>query len=241
MEAIWKERMDVRMMDLDAQGNWKYSAFAAGVEAAAEHHDAYNGAGNIWMREQHQLAWVLINSHLEMRGTPRLHENLKITTWCRGAQGILVWREVLFFGEDDREIARSAASCALVRLPKMRPIPPKLWPVDYPYLPEKTMFGPYDKEKLPAVAQDAPVVMTRTARYCDLDLNNHVNNARYLDWITDAWQAAGGETIRAVDMQYISQVLVDQPVDMRVQRLEGCAIVQGDCGGKSMFRARLHC
>jgi acyl-ACP thioesterase len=52
------------------------------------------------------------------------------------------------------------------------------------------------------------MLRTEQAKYSDLDMNNHVNHCRYVDWVMDSLDAdeLRSRRIRSIQMNYISQV-----------------------------------
>jgi acyl-ACP thioesterase len=52
------------------------------------------------------------------------------------------------------------------------------------------------------------IIRTEVAKYSDLDMNNHVNHCRYVDWVMDSLDAdeVKSRRIRSIQMNFISQV-----------------------------------
>ena len=55
--------------------------------------------------------------------------------------------------------------------------------------------------------QNAPQQMRRTVRYSDLDVNGHMNNCRYMDWVLDTLPGAfhGEHSVSEFTVNYLSE------------------------------------
>ncbi len=61
------------------------------------------------------------------------------------------------------------------------------------------------------------IALSKRASYSDLDMNRHVNNCRYADWVLDAlfldpaFRKAG---IRSIQMNYLSEVSSGEEIQL---------------------------
>jgi len=60
------------------------------------------------------------------------------------------------------------------------------------------------------------IIRTEVAKYSDLDMNNHVNHCRYVDWVMDSLDVdeIKNRRIRSIQMNYIAQVPLGAKVDI---------------------------
>lgn len=58
-------------------------------------------------------------------------------------------------------------------------------------------------------------------RFCDIDLNNHVNNARYPQFIVDALQPTADQTIRTFQIDYRYEVTPHNQISVFAEEAEG--------------------
>ena len=60
-------------------------------------------------------------------------------------------------------------------------------------------------------------------RYTDLDINGHMNNCRYLDWVEDLLPSAfhAGHEIREFTLCYMSEVRENEPVQLHWELSDG--------------------
>lgn len=171
----------VRTSEVDINNNLKLSSlFLLMQEAAARHAALYNfGIGDLM--EQH-LFWVLSRVKVSMATLPIAESPLDITTWPVGTDKIFALRDFVFSVPETGRIGAATTSWLIVDRRNMRPHRPDI----LSYLAYPTIDRPF--------GSDAPKIQPppewefshhQTARYNDIDMNRHVNNATYVDWMLD--------------------------------------------------------
>ena len=128
--------------------------------------------------------WVLSRTELVMDRYPALGETIRAQTFPTPNKRWFFPRYFLFYDEKDRVIGKAGTLWLLMdfaerkmaisqgvlgRLPDNADITPPLgMPGNIPLL------------------EGDPLPLTREPAYTDIDINGHVNNTRYADWLCDA-------------------------------------------------------
>jgi acyl-ACP thioesterase len=133
--------------------------------------------------ETQGLFWVLTRQTLAMEQWPIFGTEVHIRTWLRPPEGAFVTREFKIFNSENLEIGQASTSwLALDRnTRKILPIQ-KLRNWDEVTSPEDSGVI---TEKIPLEGEYAKVAKYRV-RNSDLDINQHVNNTKYAQWILDS-------------------------------------------------------
>jgi medium-chain acyl-[acyl-carrier-protein] hydrolase len=96
--------------------------------------------------------------------------------------------------------------------------------------------------------QSAGQTMTRTVRYTDLDINGHMNNCRYLDWVEDTLPGSFHEEnhVSEFTVNYMTEAREGEALSLRYQLTDGpClgvdALREGEVspGRNRVFSARV--
>lgn len=131
------------------------------------------------------LFWVLSWIKIEFLDYPKFMDEIKIQTWGKKQHKLYSMRDFLFFNSSNEVIIRGTSAWLLLDAKSLRPqILTQLYPglkllnskdalTD---LPEKISFT--DKLEL---------VYSKVIRYADIDLNNHTNNAKYIELMLDCF------------------------------------------------------
>lgn len=195
-----------------AESDWLRLCRASALQGfcidAAIAHARHLGVGDEYL--QRGIVWMLSRMGFSLKRPLRYGETVRITTWHRGPEGAAMTRDFLISGEEgtvghatslwllyDRDHGRLLRP-GEVEVPGENPDPPEC----VPFTLEK-LKAPHPLEKLPAYR----------ASYADIDLNEHLNNARYIDLccnaVLDNGQAA---YIRDLRVTYRREVRLGQTV-----------------------------
>ena len=165
------------MCSVDFTGRWQPgSVFRAMQEAAGAHCDTL---GLSYRALQAQgLAWVLSRARVQMDVYPELGQPVRVQTWAGATRHLFFPRHYRFYA-GGAEIGRASTLYVLLDIASRKIT-----------LPSRLM------RDLPVFDLPAPLSVPGTVRpreasqrhdyrpvYTDLDMNGHVNNTRYIDWL----------------------------------------------------------
>jgi len=166
---------------------------------------ACNHAQGIWGRAQSMpadmnkanLAWVCTRLHIDVLQYPLWGDQVEVRTWFE-AQGRIAARrdwemtDVTDGTRAEKVIARATSSWIAFNLEKRKlaRIPQSvLDEFQMQALPDTLVMGDaYEVEKLPDVRGMPGVTLpeSHSVRRTDLDMNNHVNNVVYTEWLLES-------------------------------------------------------
>ncbi|MCW9706830.1 acyl-[acyl-carrier-protein] thioesterase [Fodinibius salsisoli] len=155
-----------------------------------------------------QLTWVLHQLHVKIDRFPEWRETVTIKTWPSGGDGIRAYRDFLILDEKKHVIGSSLSYWLILDLTSRRPhrIPKKI----LDRVPDDTEHVlPITKEKFPEL-HDIHATRQFNVRKTDLDLNNHVNNVRYIEWALS--NLAEEENISEINIKFIAESLFNDSV-----------------------------
>lgn len=182
MAGIWTEYRRIRASDVTPNGTASVLALATYFQEAAGRH-----AADLDVSMQNLLAegkaWVLARLRMEVDRLPAWEDEIVIETWPSGLDRLYATREFIFRDQNEGELARGTSTWFVIDTERRRPQRPPsvLHDLD---LPDRPAPLESDDTDLPA-PERADRERTFTVRYHDLDLNRHVNNVRYLEWVLE--------------------------------------------------------
>ena len=87
---------------------------------------------------------------------------------------------------------------------------------------------------------DAAQRMCIVPSYTDVDLNGHMNNAKYADYVVNAIDPGQAGRLTSFQIDYRHEVLRGEPLDVFTQFSDCSALVKGvDASGAVMFASRV--
>jgi len=89
---------------------------------------------------------------------------------------------------------------------------------------------------LPVLHAPAQTV-ARAVRYSDIDLNRHVNNARYADWFCDCFPMEHHRDwhLKEVLIHYDRELVPGETAELSLQKDGPLSVLRGNCAGEACF------
>ncbi|MDR1045357.1 MAG: acyl-ACP thioesterase [Candidatus Adiutrix sp.] len=156
------------------------------------------------------LAWALTRIWIEFHELPCLggavpdeeeSSLVRVKTWPVAVERLQYRRDFLISWRD-RVLAKAASDWVVINLETRRAERiPEFISALQPRAPEKVMAG--GRLKLPS-QESGPELAAFTVRRADIDRNNHVNNARFTEWLVEATPAeiSSSGQIRLLQIMY---------------------------------------
>ena len=202
MDCVYHLSFDISDLHADRFGRLKSSSILYFVqEAAGRHWKHIEGETS----QNCPLYWVIIRHRLQVTRLPRKGETIHLETWPMPTTRVAYPRSVVAYDENGNELFRSVSLWVLMD-PETRAM----------VLPGKSgviVNGILRGNELASPNSLAPACLSaqteRTVRFTDLDVNGHMNNARYLDWLADLLPGSFHQhhVIRDVTLGYVAEAV----------------------------------
>ena len=191
--------------------NWLQEAASLNAEALAFSKSNFESAGE-------NISWVLTHLKVKMARFPKWGETVTILTFPRGGRRIVAWRDFVLKDSSGAELGVASSEWMLIDLKsrKVVAIPEGVFAAANTV--RKPVFGdePFPKLRWEC-SVTAPDALAFRARRGDIDLNGHVNNVHYVEWLLESRPDAAGPC-RELDIVFKSETLAGEEV--RVEAVE---------------------
>lgn len=154
--------------------------------------------------EKYNLVWIITEYDIDVIRLPRFAEEITIETEALSYNRLFCYRRFTIYDESGQAIIQMLASFALMDRDsrKVHSVNPEMVA---PYLSEfskKIIRGPKYTDL------DNPTSKDYHVRFYDLDMNGHVNNSKYLDWIFEVMGAdfLMGHIPQKINLKYVKEV-----------------------------------
>lgn len=232
----WRSEHIICSYDVDPQQTARLPALCRFMQEAAYHHAEHLGLGHALLAGK-GLAWVLARQRIEAAGLPKWGDTVCIRTWPSGRDKLFFYRDFEITDRAGTRLVAASNAWSLIDLVKRERVHPEI------YLDA-------------AVPEGAKVLETRLSRLkggagrhgfsmpvtCgDLDLNGHVNNVRYIEWILNGLPLEFHERhlIKVLECNYLAEAVCGQSVSVCCEEsglLEFSHSIRS--GEMELFRAR---
>ena len=151
------------------------------------------------------ISWVLARMRVDMKRYPRWEEEVCVETWPRGGRKIVAFRDFVLRDSSGAEIGFATSEWMIIDLStrKVVAIPQRVVSLvgDNP----ESVLGPDPftaRLRFPAQSAEAPGAengeLAFLAQNSHIDLNGHVNNVHYIEWLLEPFagrQPSGMEVV----------------------------------------------
>lgn len=172
----------IRTYECDRNENLRLPTLMNIFQDIADSHASAMGIGLDYCL-RNGMAWVGSNYHLMLERLPKMHEKIKVLSWPSAEKKIGAIREFLVLGENGNVIIKASSQWILIDAVRRRPVSLREHLPSYQIIAERLIES--DFVKLPELKR-IDETSDFFIRFDDIDLNNHVNNAIYLLWASEA-------------------------------------------------------
>lgn len=186
MNLVWQEHFKLRTYDVDFNNNTKISSLFNFMQEAASNSANSLGFGYDQMTAN-QLYWVLSRAKIEFTYFPSLGEEIIIETWPRSKEKLFAIRDFIIYNHNKNEIARATTSWVMLSGITMRPQRLNSNQIELATFDEKIAIEALCEKLEPLEDAHGKTINKTKMGYNDIDINQHVNNVKYVELIFNAF------------------------------------------------------
>lgn len=187
-------------------------------EIAWEHAQLLN-IGFDFLHSLHKF-WVLSRLQIKFYAYPQWTDEVKVVTWPKGIDGMFALRDYLVVSSSGETQIAATSSWLILDAERHRP-----QRIDSPDHPVFTMnerdayIHASQKLARPEIFDNS---IGLRVKYSDIDVNKHVNNAKYIQWAFDAISEdlVNGVLVDEMIVNYISEASLGDEVQINLKKEE---------------------
>lgn len=209
MELIFRKQYTILDNCTDRYGRVKPSQILFFAQDAATSHCAQIGMDWDTMAEK-GLFWAVTRTRVQIHRLPRLGQTVTVETWPMTNTRVAYPRAMTMYDENGEVLLQTVSLWVLMDMNKRSMVLPARSGLDF--------VGQDRGGELAVPAGLVPCgadsARFRTVAYTDLDVNGHLNNARYMDWVDDLTDSNfhREHTPRAFTVCYLSEAREGQTI-----------------------------
>lgn len=213
MLKTYEETFTLKTRDCDMTGHWRPSAILEAMQEAAGMHSLLLGCGREDLIKQNTV-WVLSRCELHMDRYPSVGEKITVSTFPMPVRICFFPRYFVITDERGEVIGKAGTLWLLLDIQTRHMLQPGAVANLIP--DNRDLSVPMHLPATVGALQGEEFVSEYSPVYTDLDINGHVNNTRYADWLCNAlgismmtaWEP---ETLI---LNYNREVLPDQKIHL---------------------------
>ena len=154
--------------------------------------------------ENYNLVWIITDYDIEVVRLPRFAEEITIETEALSYNRLFCYRRFTIYDESGQELIHMMVTFVLMDRDsrKVHAVEPEIVAPYQSDFDKKLIRGPKYESLNEPISKDYHV------RFYDLDMNGHVNNSKYLDWI---FEVMGADFLtqyipKKINLKYVKEV-----------------------------------
>ena len=166
--------------------------------------------------ENYNLVWIITDYDIEVDRLPRFAEEITIETEALSYNRLFCYRRFTIYDETGQELIHMMATFVLMDRDsrKVHAVEPEIVAPYQSEFNKKLIRGPKYESLGEPISKDYHV------RFYDLDMNGHVNNSKYLDWI---FEVMGADFLtqyipKKINLKYVKEVRPGGVITSTVER-----------------------
>ncbi|SMO91277.1 acyl-[acyl-carrier-protein] thioesterase [Gracilimonas mengyeensis] len=200
--AKYSESFKIRASEVDTRGKATLPALCSLFQEVAGN-NALQLNFDITQLHEQNLTWVLHRMDIHIERFPDWRETITIETWPAAGDALRAYRDYRILDEEGNQIGACLSYWMMINLETRRPT----------RMPKEILeMGLETEEHVLPIKTDRLNPMDEfddsrefTVRKSDLDMNRHVNNARYVEWMMEPLPEEEAEAINRMDIVFVRE------------------------------------
>ena len=216
------EQYEIEYQNVDYYGEYKYADLLSKLSNLATKNAIEIGLWNESFNGKY--GWVLVKQTVKLIRPLLVGEKLTVSTRAKGERKIQYFRT--YDLKVNNEVIGGVYSVwTLIDIEKRRIVRPQKVGIT---IPECEEYNSFVEKYEPLLELDTHKVISRHVLYSDIDLNKHMNNARYLEWVMDLIPQEVLEKyfIGEMTMHYQKEIAPNSVVDLYYGQENDCFKVE---------------
>lgn len=211
----YSEEFTIRAAEVDQNGKATLGALASLMQEVAGNH-ASTLNFDITDLQENDLTWVLHRMDIEILRYPDWRESINIETWPNAGDALRAYRDYLITDEEGEVLLRCLSYWMIINMKSRRPsrIPREILELR---IGDRDHVLPVKTER-PAPEDLVDNESAFHVRRSDLDMNDHVNNARYLEWCLETIPSPTAAEINRADILFMKESRGGDTITSQVTR-----------------------
>jgi len=238
MDKVLEKKYRIKSFEVDFQNRLKISRLLNLLQEAAALHSYQLNASYNELKKQNDF-WVLSRIYMEVNELPEWNDKITIRTWPKGIDKIFGLRDFEITNANSKKLIQVTSNWIIVNFKNYRPVRIQRAIDDFTYIEGKHAINKrLEKIEIPDKTKTSEC---KTARYSDIDINQHVNNSKYFEWLFDIipLNLLKEHRIRSLEGNFLSEVKYNDSVVIRENKIDNSLYYQFHKNNKEVFRCHL--
>lgn len=216
MNNTFEIKSKLRASDFDKYGKILPSAILDLFQTVAGQHASEMGIGFSDMFKRGYF-WVLVRVKFQILKMPRMYEDVSVKTWPLAPGRVSFERDYSIKNEAGEVLVLGTSEWAFIGTENRRLVPVRDIYPNIEYVTERSFTDKLLKVKPFEPDNEGYEIHTG---FSDIDLNGHVNNTKYANFVLDAIDPSNNDDIDVIQIDYKKELLEGANIKVHLLREE---------------------
>lgn len=196
----YSETYTIRSSEVATNGKASLQSICDLLQETAGNHALKLNFDISQLRDQN-LTWMLHRLHVKMDKFPEWRDKITVTTWPSSGDALRAFRDFIILDAENNKIGQCLSYWLMINIETRKPV----------RMPDEVLeMAPSDTEHVLDVqknrinfAQQASGSKIFRVRRSDLDMNEHVNNVKYIGWALETMPP--DKKIKEMDIEFLAE------------------------------------
>jgi acyl-ACP thioesterase len=177
--------------------------------------------------EQRQQFWILAKVRANVRRMPEWRETIRLETWGKQPELLTAFRDFELFDSNNLSVISATSSWHILDMKNHKPASMESFLEKFPIDPNRYAIEQKpEKIRLPDVHSIAGTPFT--VKPSDIDMNQHVNNTRYVQWAIDCipFEFQQNHVLEDICVNFVSESRIDEECYLQTYHQENNLFIQ---------------
>lgn len=218
IKKVWIDDYLIHSYEVDVKGNATLPVLCQFMQESAWHHAENLRVGFTHLTKR-KLIWVLGNFYIKVHKYPKWGESIKVHTWPSGKGRLSYYRDFKIVNQRSEIIGAATTKWFAIDLMTRKPAD-----IDSLFnynLENSEAILPHNFDKLSEL-QSRQLIKSFQVDYFDLDVNEHVNNVKYIEWILENFPLdfQKSHNLTEIQIYYLTEALYQQQLTLYQENSE---------------------
>lgn len=212
--SIHTEHFTIRASEVDLSGKLSLPAICNYFQEVAGN-NALQLNFDITDLQAQNLTWVLHRMDINLKEMPDWRETIQVETWPVAGDALRAYRNYRLIDKDGNEFGNCLSYWMMINLETRRPVRIPQAVLDT-RLTEREHVTPIKSTRLSPPEQEDSMTKIKVRR-ADLDMNNHVNNVRFIEWMLECMTEEETRSISNFDIVFMHESHAGDVITARME------------------------
>lgn len=181
---IFEQKYDISSYDVDLNKCARLTSILNYMQDSAWlHYSFFEKHNGLIMPENY--VWLLSRIRLEVIALPVWGDRIVLQTWSPGLNRMFAQRDFIFKDKNNNTLIKASTAWLIIDTDKNLPVRPDFFKEKWDFAEKEPLI---DIRKKINAYENKRSKNTVKAFYSDIDVNRHVNNAKYVEWMLDIYE-----------------------------------------------------